>query len=216
MDGILGRKVEMTQVFDDRGRLTAVTLIKAGPCVVTQVKTKDRDGYGAIQLGLVERRSRAKVGKALRGICEKAEVAPLKTFAEFRVGEAAPAPERGSKVLCDIFKPGDLVDVQGRSKGRGFQGVVGRHRFRGGGAAHGSMFHRAPGSIGASAFPSRVVKGMRMGGNDGDRNVTVKGLTIVHVDAENNLIAVRGGVPGARHGLVTIRRSKSAASQAGG
>ena len=213
MDGILGRKIEMTQVFDDQGRLVPVTLIKAGPCVVTQVRTAERDGYSAVQIGLVERVSRKKVGKAIRGICEKADVAPLKTFAEFRLRPGQEPPAHGAKILCDIFAPGDHVDVIAKSKGKGFQGVVKRHGFRGGAATHGSMFHRAPGSIGASEEPSRVLKNTRMGGHLGDATVSVKNLEIVHVDAEAGLIAVRGAVPGARHGLVRVRRGYQAARQ---
>lgn len=210
MDGILGRKIEMTQVFDDRGRLVPVTLIKAGPCVVTQVKTVESDGYRAVQVGLVERRSRKKIPKPLKGIAAKANAAPLKTFCEFRLGEADDAPELGAQVLCDIFSPGDHVDVTGKTKGRGFQGVMKRHGFGGGRASHGSMFHRAPGSIGQSAYPSRVFKGVRMPGQMGDRRTTVKNLRIVHVDAENNLLAVAGAIPGSRDGLVRIRRGYKA------
>ena len=205
MYGILGRKIEMTQVFDGQGRLVPVTLIKAGPCVITQVKAEQPDGYAAVQLGLVERRSRRGVGKALRGICEKADVAPLKSFTEFRLSAGDEAPARGTQVLCTMFAPGDHVDVTGRSKGKGFQGVIKRHHFRGGAATHGSMFHRAPGSIGSSEDPSRVFKNTRMAGQLGDVRVTVKNLEIVHVDAENNLSAVRGAVPGSRNGLVRIR-----------
>ena len=206
MDGMLGRKIEMTQVFDGLGRLVPVTLIKAGPCVVTQVKTMDTDGYVAVQLGLVERRSRRKIGKAITGICEKAEVAPLKSFGEFGLDKDEEAPLRGSQVSCGMFAPGDFVNVIGRSKGKGFQGVVRRHGFRGGANTHGSMFHRAPGSIGSSEDPSRVFKNTRMGGQMGDATVSVKNLEVVHVDAEAGLIAVRGAVPGARNGLVRIKR----------
>ena len=208
MDGILGRKVEMTQVFDDQGRLVPVTLIKAGPCVVTQVRTPETDGYSAVQLGLVERVSRKKISKAVKGHCAKADAAPLKTFGEFRLESGGEAPARGAQVSCGIFAPGDYVDVTAHSKGHGFQGVIRRHGFRGGAATHGSMFHRAPGSIGASAFPSRVVPGMRMAGQDGNRRVTTRNLRVVHVDAEANLIAVVGAVPGARNGLVRVRRGR--------
>jgi large subunit ribosomal protein L3 len=205
MDAILGRKVEMTQVFDDQGRLVPVTLIQAGPCVVTQVKTDKGDGYSSVQLGFVERLSRSKISKAIKGHCEKADVAPLKSFAEFPTPAGEP-PVRGAQVLCSIFAPGDFVDVIGKTKGKGFQGVVKRHGFRGGASTHGSMFHRAPGSIGSSEDPSRVFKGLRMGGQMGNTRVTVKNLEIIHVDAENNLIAVRGAVPGSRNTLLRIRR----------
>jgi len=210
MEGILGRKLEMTQVFDEAGRLVPVTLIAAGPCVVTQVKTTDNDGYRAVQVGLVERRSRKKISKPLKGIAEKADVAPLKVFGEFRLADGQEDPTIGSQVLCSIFAPGDFVDIIGRSKGRGFQGVMRRHGFRGGAATHGSMFHRAPGSIGQSSYPSRVYPGTRMGGQLGDARATVKNLRVVHVDAENNLIAVAGGVPGARGSLVRLRRGHRA------
>lgn len=206
MNGILGRKIEMTQWFDPTGRLIPVTLIKAGPCVVTQVKTSETDGYSAVQLGLVERRSRRSITKAIKGICEKADVAPLKTFGEFRLESGQEAPARGAQVLCSIFAVGDFVNVIGKSKGRGFQGVVRRHGFAGGAGSHGSMFHRAPGSIGASEEPSRVLKNTRMGGQFGCERITVKNLEIVHVDAESGLIAIRGAVPGSRNSLVRIAR----------
>lgn len=204
MNGILGRKIEMTQVFDDRGRLVGVTLIQAGPCVVTQVKTPEKDGYAAVQVGLVERCSRKNVSKALKGICDKAQVAPLKIFGEFKVKDGAETPAVGAQVLCDIFAKGDYVNVTSRSKGKGFKGVVRRHRFRGGDGSHGSMFHRAPGSIGSSANPSRVFRGLRMGGHMGDRQVTEKNLQVVAVDPETHVIAVRGPVPGARNSVVRL------------
>ena len=210
MNGIIGRKIEMTQVFDEEGRLVPVTLIQAGPCVVTQVKTTETDGYTAVQVGLVERRSRKKINKALKGVAAKADVAPLKNFAEFRLADGEEAPERGAQVLCDQFQPGDFVDVIGRSKGRGFQGVMKRHDFGGGRGSHGAKWHRLGGSIGQSAFPSRVFKGTRMPGQTGDARTTVKNLRVEHVDAENNLIAVRGAVPGARNSLVRIRRGHRA------
>jgi large subunit ribosomal protein L3 len=210
MNGMLGRKIEMTQVFDDQGRLVPVTLIQAGPCVVTQVKTTANDGYEAVQLGLVERRSRKKISKAIRGLCEKADVAPIKTFAEFQVAPGTEPPVRGAQVLCSMFAKGDIVDIIGRSKGKGFQGVVRRHGFRGGAGSHGSMFHRAPGSIGASEEPSRVLKNTRMAGQMGNARITVKNLEIIHVDTESGLIAVRGAVPGARNGLVSIQRGYNA------
>lgn len=205
MKGILGRKLEMTQVFDEAGRLVPVTLIHAGPCVVTQVKTVENDGYRAIQVGLVERRSRKKISKAVAGVCEKAGVAPLKTFTEFRLADGDDTPEQGQQLLCDMFEVGDVVEVYGRSKGRGFQGVMKRHGFGGGRASHGASWHRRGGSIGQSAYPSRVLRGTRMPGQTGSRNTTTKGLKVVHVDAENNLLAIKGAVPGARNGLVSIR-----------
>ncbi len=204
IQGLIGKKVGMTQVFADDGQLVPVTVIQAGPCLVVQKKTMESDGYEAVQVGLVEKVSQRRVNAPMRGHFEKAGVPPMKTLVEFQYeGEA----NIGDKVLVDIFKPGDSIDVVGRSKGKGFQGVVKRHGFGGGRASHGSMFHRAPGSIGQSAYPSRVMKGMRMGGRMGGSQVTVKNLRITKVDPENNLIYVRGAVPGARNSLVVLRHS---------
>jgi large subunit ribosomal protein L3 len=196
----------MTQVFAEDGLLIPVTVIQAGPCLVVQKKTADKDGYDAVQIGLVEKVSSRRVTGAMRGHYEKAGVTPVRTLAEVPYsGEA----NVGDKVQVDIFKEGDAIDVVGQSKGKGFQGVVKRHHFRGGRATHGSMFHRAPGSIGASAFPSRVMKGMRMGGRMGGAQVTVKNLRVAKVDPENNLLYVRGAVPGGRNGLVYVQFSKN-------
>ncbi len=161
IEGIIGKKVGMTQVFAEDGALVPVTVIQAGPCLVVQKKTAEVDGYNAVQVGLVEKISNRRVTGAQRGHFEKAGIPPVRTLVELPYnGEA----NVGDKVQVDIFKPGDSIDVVGQSKGKGFQGVVKRHHFKGGRESHGSMFHRAPGSIGASAFPSRVLKGMRMGG----------------------------------------------------
>jgi len=196
----------MTQVFAEDGALVPVTVIQAGPCLVVQKKTADKDGYDAVQIGLVEKISNRRVTSAMRGHFEKAGVQPVRTLAEFPYdGEA----NVGDKVQVDMFKPGDSIDVIGQSKGKGFQGVVKRHHFKGGRATHGSMFHRAPGSIGASAFHSRVVKGMRMGGRMGGDQVTVKNLRVAKIDSENNLLYVRGAVPGGRNGVVYIRFAKN-------
>ncbi|HXG58720.1 MAG TPA: 50S ribosomal protein L3 [Thermoanaerobaculia bacterium] len=206
IEGIIGKKVGMTQVFAEDGALVPVTVIQAGPCLVVQKKTSEKDGYDAVQLGLVEKVSNRRITSAQRGHFERAGIQPLKTLAEVDYsGEA----NVGDKVQVDIFKPGDSIDVIGKSKGKGFQGVVRRHHFRGGRATHGSMFHRAPGSIGASAFPSRVMKGMRMGGRMGGEQVTVKNLRVAKVDPENNLLYVKGAVPGGRNGLVVVRFSKN-------
>jgi large subunit ribosomal protein L3 len=206
IEGIIGKKVGMTQVFAEDGLLIPVTVIQAGPCLVVQKKTADKDGYDAVQIGLVEKVSSRRVTGAMRGHYEKAGVTPVRTLAEVPYsGEA----NVGDKVQVDIFKEGDAIDVVGQSKGKGFQGVVKRHHFRGGRATHGSMFHRAPGSIGASAFPSRVMKGMRMGGRMGGEQVTVKNLRVAKVDPENNLLYIRGAVPGGRNGLVYVRFSKN-------
>jgi large subunit ribosomal protein L3 len=210
IQGLIGKKVGMTQVFAEDGSLVPVTVIQAGPCLVVQKKTAEKDGYDAVQLGLVEKVSHRRVTEPRRGHFEKAGVQPLKTLVEVDYeGEA----NVGDRVQVDIFKPGDTIDVVGKSKGKGFQGVVKRHHFAGGRATHGSMFHRAPGSIGASAFPSRVMKGMRMGGRMGGDQVTVKNLRVTKIDPENNLIYVRGAVPGGRNALVVLRRSKNGASR---
>src|SRR5512138_2036180 len=190
IEGIIGKKVGMTQVFAEDGALIPVTVIQAGPCLVVQKKTTEKDGYDAVQIGLVEKVSNRRITSAVRGHFEKAGVQPVRTLAEFEyAGEA----NVGDRVQVDIFKPGDSIDVVGQSKGKGFQGVVKRHHFAGGRATHGSMFHRAPGSIGASAFPSRVVKGMRAAGHMGAERVTTRNLQVVGVDADNHLLIVEGG-----------------------
>jgi large subunit ribosomal protein L3 len=206
MEGILGRKLGMTQIYVEDGTAIPVTVIQAGPCLVVQRKTADTDGYEAVQIGLVEERP-AKPNKPRRGHFEKAGVAPVRRLAEFRVAEAEEL-KAGDEVKASIFAEKEWVDVVGTSKGKGYQGVVKRHGFAGGRASHGSMFHRAPGSIGASAYPSRVVKGMRAGGRMGGARVTAKNLQIVKVDAERNLIYVRGAVPGPKSGYLAIRRAK--------
>jgi large subunit ribosomal protein L3 len=205
--GIIGKKVGMTQVFADDGRALPVTVIEAGPCVVVQRKSKEKDGYSAVQLGLVEARKVKNVTKPMQGHFAKAGLPPCKVVREVRVAEGDEA-KVGDKVSVEQFAPGDRVDVIGISKGKGFQGVVKRHHFRGGDATHGSMFHRAPGGIGASAYPSRVLKGMRAAGHMGSDRVTARNLTVVRVDAENNLLIVKGAVPGAGGGYVVIRKGK--------
>jgi len=206
VNGILGRKVGMTQIFATDGTLVPVTVVEAGPCLVVQKKTSDRDGYDAVQIGLVESRPDRRANRPRKGHFERAGVAPMRNVAEFDL-DGGEELKPGDKVLCDAFKEKDHVDVIGVSKGKGFAGVIKRHHFRGGAATHGSMFHRAPGSIGASAYPSRVVKGMRSSGRLGGRQATVKNLTVVRVDAEKNLIYLSGAVPGARRSLVKIVRS---------
>jgi len=204
--GILGRKVGMTQLFGDDGVVVPVTVVQAGPCLVVQKKTADKDGYDAIQIGLVESRPDRRANQAAKGRFEKAGVAPMRLLAEVRLDKGDDL-KPGDKVLCDTFKAEDHVDVIGLSKGKGFAGVVRRHHFRGGGATHGSMFHRAPGSIGPSAFPSRVFPGTRSSGRLGGRQATSKNLIVVRVDTEKNLLFIRGAVPGARNGVVKIVRS---------
>ena len=211
LTGIIGRKVGMTQVFAADGTVTPATVIKAGPCVVTQGKTAQTDGYEAVQVGLVEERP-ARVNKPTAGVFKKANnVPPTRVRRELRVAKGADAPKAGDQILVNaVFTNGDRVDVIGVSRGKGFQGVVKRHNFRGGAATHGSMFHRAPGSIGASSYPSRVVKGMRAGGRMGGDRVTVRNLKIVSVDAENNLLIIRGAIPGAPGGYVVVRKAIAA------
>jgi large subunit ribosomal protein L3 len=208
VQGIIGRKVGMTQVYAEDGRAIPVTVIEAGPCVVVQRKSKAKDGYSGVQVGLVERRKVKKVTKAMKGHFDKAGIPPCRVVREFPVEEGAEV-KVGDKISVELFAPGDNVSVTGLSKGKGFQGVVKRHHFRGGAATHGSMFHRAPGSIGASAFPSRVLKGMRAGGHMGSDRVTVRNLKVVRVDAGNNIMVLNGAVPGAGAGYLVIHKKKA-------
>jgi large subunit ribosomal protein L3 len=210
LTGIIGRKVGMTQLFAQDGTVTPGTVLKAGPCVVVQAKTATTDGYEAVQLGLVEERP-ARERKPLEGHYKKAGVPPTRVRREVKLAKGAEALKAGEQVLVNgVFNNGDRVDVIGISRGKGFQGVVRRHHFGGGAATHGSMFHRAPGSIGASSYPSRVVKGMRAAGRMGGDRVTVRNLKVVQVDAENNILVVRGAVPGAPGGYVMIRKAVAA------
>lgn len=212
INGIIGRKLGMTQLFAPDGTVTPVTVIKAGPCVVVQKKSSaGPDGYDAVQLGLVEDKPvRLKnVTKPMRGHFEKTGggTPPTRILKEFRLDAAASETGVGDKVLVDQFADGDSVEVVGQSKGRGFAGTVKRHHFSRGPESHGSMNVRAPGSIGASAYPSRVVKGVRSSGHMGDERVTIRGLTVARVDIENNLLMVRGAVPGANGSVVIIKKA---------
>jgi large subunit ribosomal protein L3 len=204
--GILGKKIGMTQVFNDDGQVVPVTLVKAGPCVVTQRKTPATDGYDAVQLGLVEYAK--KQIKPLANHLKKSGAEGVRFLHEFRLSYGNGDLKQGDRVLAEEFKPKEVVDVIGTSKGRGFAGLVKRHHFRGGPASHGSMFHRAAGSIGASSFPSRVFPGMKMAGRMGTQQVTIRNLEIVSVDTEDNVIAVKGAIPGPNGGYVMVRRSK--------
>ncbi|MFO7302805.1 MAG: 50S ribosomal protein L3 [Acidobacteriota bacterium] len=206
---IIGRKVGMTQVFEADGTVVPATVIKAGPCVVVQAKTAATDGYEAVQLGLVEERP-VRANKPTTGHFRRANVPPTRVLREVGVAAGAELPKPGDQVLATIFKSGDRVDVIGTSRGKGFQGVVKRHGFGGGAATHGSMFHRAPGSIGASSFPSRVVKGMRAAGRMGGDRVTTRNLKVVGIDPDNHLVVVRGAVPGAPGGVVVLRHAVAA------
>jgi len=207
--GILGRKIGMTQVFDADGTVHPATVIKAGPCVVVQAKTAQTDGYEAVQLAFVEERP-AKSNKPTAGHFKQANVPPTRVRREIKLAPGGDALKTGDQVLVSIFTNGERVDVIGTSRGKGFQGVVRRHHFGGGAATHGSMFHRAPGSIGASSFPSRVVKGMRAAGRMGADRVTVRNLKVLRVDPENHLLIVEGAVPGAPSGYVTVRKAVAA------
>ncbi len=207
MQGILGKKLGMTQIYEEDGTAVPVTVVKAGPCVVVQVKTEEADGYRAVQVGLVEERPPKRVSKPRQGHFDRAGAAPTRVLEEVPLAEGDEA-EAGATVKCSIFGVEDYVDVTARSKGKGFQGVIKRHGFAGGKATHGSMFHRAPGSIGQAAFPSRVFPGTRLPGQTGANRVTVKNLKVVRVDEENDLLYLRGAVPGPKNGLVGIRRAK--------
>jgi large subunit ribosomal protein L3 len=208
--GIIGRKVGMTQVFAKDGSVSPATVIKAGPCVVVQAKGVATDGYEAAQIGLVEDRP-ARVRKPLAGHYKKAGVPPTRVRREVALAKGDDPVKAGDQVLVNgLFTDGDRVDVIGVSRGKGFQGVMKRHNFSGGAATHGSMFHRAPGSIGASSFPSRVVKGMRAAGRMGGDRVTVRNLKVVQVDAENNLLVIHGAIPGAPGGYVVVRKALTA------
>jgi large subunit ribosomal protein L3 len=213
IDGLIGKKVGMTQLFEQNGTVRPVTVIEAGPCVVVQRKTADKDGYDAVQLGLVDPAAAKRANKPMQGHHKKADVPPTRLLREFRVAEDL-AVHAGDQVLVDIFEGVSKVDVIGASKGKGFQGVMKRHGFGGGRATHGSMFHRAPGSIGMAAFPAKVLKGMRGPGRMGNTRITVKNLNVVRIDQEKNLLLVEGSVPGAKGSTVLIRKSRTATAAA--
>ncbi len=211
ISGIIGRKMGMTQLFAEDGTVTPVTVIKAGPCVVVQTKSAaGRDGYNAVQLGFVEDKPiRMKnVTKPLQGHFEKTGggLPPTRILRELRLTDE-PEVSIGDQIKVDLFADGDNVDVVGKSKGRGFAGTIKRHNFKRGPESHGSMNVRAPGSIGQSAYPSRVIKGTRSSGHMGDERITIQGLTVARVDVENNLLMVRGAVPGPNGGLVIVKKS---------
>jgi large subunit ribosomal protein L3 len=211
--GILGKKIGMTQVFDDRGDVHPVTVLKAGPCVITQLKTQARDGYDAAQIGYVDFVKASKVNKAMTGHFAKTNVPPVRVVKEVSIeptkaGDENGAVKAGDRVMVDIFSEEKFVDVIGTSKGRGFAGVVRRHHFGGGPKAHGHMF-QVQGSIGASSFPSRVFPGQRMPGHMGHDQVTVRNLRIRGIDVDDNLLLVEGAVPGPRDGYVLISKAKA-------
>ena len=213
--GILGKKIGMTQMFDDRGDVHPITVLKAGPCVITQLKTLSKDGYEAAQIGYVDFIKASKVNKAMTGHFAKSNVPPVRLIKEVALhvakpveGEEAVAAKAGDRVLVDIFNNDKFVDVIGTSKGRGFAGVIRRHGFGGGPKSHGHMF-QVQGSIGASSFPSRVFPGQRMPGHMGHAQITVRNLRIMGIDLEDNLILVEGAVPGPREGYVLISKAKA-------
>jgi len=212
MTGILGTKLGMTQVFDETGQVVPVTVVQAGPCVVTAVRTPDSDGYSAVQIGYGEINPR-KVTKPVAGLFEKAGVTPRRYLAEIRT-EAASEYTLGQEVTASLFEAGQKVDVSGKSKGKGFAGVMKRHGFKGLSSSHGTQRkHRSPGSIGACATPGRVFKGVRMAGRMGAVKTTVQGLTVQAVDGDKNLLLIKGAIPGPTGGLVVVRSTIRGVSQ---
>ena len=209
VNGILGKKLGMTEIFTEDGSMTPITLLQAGPCVVLQRKTKASDGYEAAQLGLLGDRRVRRANKAQNGHLKRSGVAPVRFQREVPLSDGEGDTKAGDAISASLFKAKDKVTINGLSKGRGFAGVVKRHHFRGGAASHGSMFHRAPGSIGASAFPSRVIKGNRAAGRMGNSRVTVRNLQVMKVDAEENLLWVKGSVPGPNGGYLIIKKAAS-------
>ena len=202
MIGILGRKLGMTQVFDESGRVFPVTVVEAGPCCVIQVKTREKDGYEAVKIGFSEIKKEKNVNKPMGGIFKKIGVKPYKMLREFPMGDL----KVGELVTVEKFGKGDTISVSGVTKGKGFQGVVKRHHYAGGPASHGSMFYRAPGSIGASSFPSRVWKNKGLPGHMGSERTTVKNLKVVDIKAEQNLLLILGAVPGSKGTYLEIRK----------
>ncbi len=207
MEGLLGRKLGMTQIYSPEGKAVPVTVVKAGPCLVVQRRTSDCDGYEAVQVGLVEERPARKATQPMQGHFRRAGVEPMRRIEEFAVGSDEEW-KAGDEIKASIFVEEEYVDVVGTSKGKGFQGVVKRHGFAGGRATHGSMFHRAPGSIGQASDPSRVFPGLQAPGRMGGKRVTVKNLKVVKVDEERGLLFLRGSVPGPRNGYLAIKRAK--------
>lgn len=202
MTGILGKKLGMTQIFDQKGKLFPVTVVETGPCCVIQVKTRENDGYEAVKIGFSEIKKEKRIKKPLMGIFKKAQLRPCRVLKEFPMDGL----KVGEMVTVERFQKGDIISVTGISKGKGFQGVMKRHNYAGGPGSHGSTFNRAPGSIGASSFPSRVWKNKGMPGHMGSERVTVKNLTIVDVKVDQRLLLILGAVPGAKGTFVEIRK----------
>ncbi|MBN1222835.1 MAG: 50S ribosomal protein L3 [Candidatus Aminicenantes bacterium] len=205
VEGLIGKKVGMTQQFDENGNVVPITVIQLGPCAVIQKKIQEKDGYTAVQLGFLESKPKRKPNKPEQGHFSKSTKSPARILREFQFDTKGEVKE-GDQFFVDIFKTGERVDVVGTSKGKGFAGVIKRWGFSGGKKTHGSMFHRAPGSIGSSADPSRVVKGTKLPGHMGDARTTVKNLTVAEVDKENNLLSVKGAVPGANGGYLLVKK----------
>jgi large subunit ribosomal protein L3 len=205
MSGLIGKKLGMTRIFDEKGNDVQVSVIQTGPCYVTEIRTKDKHGYDSLQLGFEEKREKS-VKQPERGHFAKSGVKPMRYLREFRTFDVSQF-KLGDAIKADVFQIGDEVKVIGVSKGKGFQGVVKRHHFGGGPVTHGqSDRRRAPGSLGGSSYPSRVYKGLRMAGRMGNARVTTRNLKVVRVDAENNIVRVRGSIPGAKNGMVLIQK----------
>lgn len=209
MKTIIGKKVGMTQIFDEKGKVIPVTVIEAGPCVVSQVKTVETDGYNAIQLGFGDVKE-SKINKPEKGHFAKANIAPKKHLREFRVDEIEEGVTVGTEVKADTFEVGDKIDVQGTTKGKGFQGVIKRHGQSRGPMGHGSMYHRRPGSMGPTSTPGRVFKGKKLPGHMGRVTVTIQNLDVVKVDMDKNVILIKGSVPGAKGAILKLRTSVKA------
>jgi large subunit ribosomal protein L3 len=204
--GLLGKKVGMSQLFSSEGKVIPVTIIQAGPCIITQIKTIDKDGYLSLQMGLIEKVSPKRITKSIKGHVQKAGSPPVRKMIELPIDTIENLKLGDTLTAADIFKEQEIIDISGITKGKGFQGVVKRHHFSGGSATHGSKTHRIPGSIGASSYPSRVYKGTRMGGRMGGAKLTIKNITIIKIDKENNLVVVKGSIPGHNGSYVLIKK----------
>ena len=213
VSGLIGKKLGMTQIFREDGVMVPCTVIQAGPCVVVQKKTAAKEGYDAVQLGMVEFVKPKRVNQPMAGHYRKAGVEPGRKLREFKLVPGTDVAVGQRFTVEEVFKPKDKVDVIATSIGRGWQGFVKRHHFRGGEGSHGSMFHRAPGSIGASSFPSRVFKGQRMAGQMGNAQITVRNLEVLEIDGDDQLLVLRGSIPGPENGYVEVRRAKKIAKK---
>ncbi len=213
VSGLIGKKLGMTQIHREDGVMVPVTVIQAGPCVVVQKKTAAKEGYDAVQLGMVEFTKPKRVNQPQAGHYKKAGVEPGRKLREFKLVPGTDANVGQRFTVEEVFKAKDKVDVEAISIGRGWQGFVKRHHFKGGEGSHGSMFHRAPGSIGASSFPSRVFKGQRMAGQMGNKQITIRNLEVIDIDGDDQLLVLRGSIPGPENGYVVVRRAKKVAKR---